>query len=229
MIQAHEITLLSRANRALGRLEVGCSMSESQNDLDVLSQVIDAYTELLLAPDESEHVPVPAPTQAEQLGELIQIVSAEQAAAVPARKPCNKCGVVKSLDKFPKNNACRDGRTGTCKVCAVARARINRAEKRATAEPRSTPEPVQEPKPRKLTGRYIDTYGCIWLIDAVSGANNTRMWTCWKEEPTGSRSMCGEVLGSPKWRKTREDAQAALDLAARSQRNWTAEVNVAQH
>lgn len=88
-------------------------------------------------------------------------------------------------------------------------------------------EEVAEPvvAATRPTGRYIDSYGCIWLIDTVSGeGGRSAHWTCWKEEPTGVRSMVGEVLGKVKWHNTREEAQALLDAAALNQRNWTAEV-----
>lgn len=32
-------------------------------------------------------------------------------------KECSRCGVIKSLDSFPKHPQCSDGHTGRCKLC----------------------------------------------------------------------------------------------------------------
>lgn len=44
------------------------------------------------------------------------------------QKPCNACGVVKSLDEFHKNKARKDGHVGICKECACAKSRKWNAE-----------------------------------------------------------------------------------------------------
>ena len=86
MITAAEMKMLADAIRALGWLLTG----GLEQCYEALTAVVDAYTELLLLADESEHVPVPAEKieellrgsvrrePAEQLGELIQAVAAAQ-------------------------------------------------------------------------------------------------------------------------------------------------------
>ena len=35
-------------------------------------------------------------------------------------KECSKCGAIKPLEEYPKNNKCRSGRTNRCKPCTQA-------------------------------------------------------------------------------------------------------------
>ena len=87
-IIAKELGLVRDANRALGRLEVGCELPESQADLATLGRVIDAYTELLLPADESEHVRVGRHVkEVEELGELIMTAQRDQRYAEVAPSP----------------------------------------------------------------------------------------------------------------------------------------------
>jgi len=61
-------------------------------------------------------------------------------------KPCNKCGIVKPLDDYPKNKECKDGHEGQCKECKNAHTR-ERMKKKRKGKKAGTPN---QPKTKRI-------------------------------------------------------------------------------
>jgi len=84
--------------------------------------------------------------------------AAKGPAGTRTEKACHKCGQVKPLEEYPKNKTCRDGHTGTCRVCTVDRLHANYKEKHPPAPVSDKPYRCDKCGKRFITKFVIDEH-----------------------------------------------------------------------
>jgi hypothetical protein len=128
----------------------GCKIHAAIEALQALAETLGSCDNLVAVPAE--------PIKAQKTQEKPkQAAKSGQPAQTPGKdRVCNKCGILKLLEEFPKSKECSYGRAGVCKACVSERAKKNWAEAQATKKASSDSDKAHPPKAEPKPEQHID-------------------------------------------------------------------------